>query len=231
MSYNIHLLAVTRQYRFIVTFWRRSKKTYEQLLWFISPLLAKRGAQGRERCRERQSFGWNRCIHKAVESIPKDKLANELLLFVPWLWGWFFLVESEAIQLQGMGEKIGAHPKPSEQQLLWTPVPHPSVRWIKQLHLSCRSFATRAGEGSQCLLLLQSQPGRAREAPPGSCLPCISSLVSYSSCHHQKPFIRGRCLWRKIHPCCHFLISYLFLIHSGGLFHGYKHTGCWFICS
>lgn len=81
------------------------------------------------------------------------------------------MVESEAIQLQGMGEKIGAHPKPSEQQLLWTPVPHPSVRWIKQLHLSCRSFATRAGEGSQCLLLLQSQPGRAREAPPGSCLP------------------------------------------------------------
>lgn len=156
---------------------------------------------------------WQNVVLRAVRGAGKDNPLAEIVAFTR-LWRafprtslqmsccflfpdcevGFFLVKSEAIQLQGMGEKIGAHPKPSEQQLLWTPVPHPSVRWIKQLHLSCRSFAIRAGEGSQCLLLLQSQPGRAREAPPGSCLPCISSLVSYSSCHHQKPFIRGRCL-------------------------------------
>lgn len=40
---------------------------------------------------------------------------------------------------------------------------------------------------------------RANLADPGKhqedlVSPDISSLVSYSSCHHQKPFIRGRCL-------------------------------------
>lgn len=231
MSYSIHLLAVTRQYRFIVTFRRRSKKTYEQLLWFISPLLVKRGARGCERCRERQSFGWNRCIHKAVESIPKDKLANGLLLFVPWLWGWFFLVESGAIQLQEMGEKIGAHPKPSGQQLLGTPVPHPSVRQVKQPHLSCRSFAIGAGEGSRCLLLLQSQPGRRREAPGGSCLPWYFQFSLLFQLSPSEALPSWQVSTKENPPVLSLSHKYLFLIHSGGLFHGYKHTGCWFICS
>lgn len=113
-SYSIHLLAVTQQYRFIVTFQRRSKKTYEQLLWFISPLLVKRGAQGCERCRERQPLVWNRCIHEAVESIPKDKLTNELLLFGPWLWGFgvFFFGWKWSNSATGDERKIWASKSP-----------------------------------------------------------------------------------------------------------------------
>lgn len=105
----------------------------------------------------------------------------------------FFLVESGAIQFQKMGGKFGAHPKS-----LW------GAAALDTSH----SWQCQADETSSPLLQIlchqswRGQPVPAAPAEPGQhhqdplspgVSSLISSLVSFSSCHHQKPFIHGRC--------------------------------------
>lgn len=147
-------------------------------------------------------------------------------IFFGWKW---------SDQLQEMGGKFGAHPKS-----LWEAAALDTSHSFQcqagkttspLLQILCHQNWGEQPVSPACLLLLQSQPGRPREASPGSC-PSWYFLFSLLLWLWPSEALH---LWQvsmKENPSTLLLShKHLILIHSGGLLHGYKHTGCWFICS